>query len=118
MAEAYTPLPVEKNTRDCLRVLPFGRTGQGKSTTGNKLLKAGGESVLRDYDIREFDIGGGEDSCTAEIRAVYRRETQEARAVQVVDIPGFADSNRVERLGAYKAMQSCNVPRFDQNANK
>ena len=39
MAEGNDPPPVD-DTRDYLGVLLLGRTGQGKSTTGNKLLNA------------------------------------------------------------------------------
>ena len=45
--------------------------GQRKSTTGNKLLKAGGESVLRKDKIEDFNAGDGAKSSTRVICSVF-----------------------------------------------
>ena len=88
MAEGSAPPPVD-DTRDYLGVLLLGRTGQGKSTTGNKLLKAGGESVL--------------ESCTREVHSIFRGENERVKAVKIVDTPGFAGSEECQRQGVKKA---------------
>ena len=59
--------------------------------------------VLRNHKMEVFEVGGGVESCTRQARSVFRRGTAEAKAVEVVDTPGFADSNAVKTLGVYKA---------------
>ena len=93
-------MPKASTPPNYLGILLLGRAGQGKSTTGNKLLKAGGESLLEG-----FDQGERAESRTREVHSILRPQTEEVKAVQVVDTPGFADSNTVWKcsLEVYQA---------------
>ena len=64
-------------------ILLVGRTGMGKSSTGNKLLN-------RPNKQDSFVTGEGVHSCTDQCRVLFNKET----IIRVLDTPGFADSKR------------------------
>ena len=107
-------------------ILLLGRTGQGKSTTGNKLLQTdvtfsdpnpyshweeklsddhppqnGGPGEANGGGEEEssdiFKIGGGIESVTSKCKLV----SNVASNIRVLDTPGFADSRRTPRQGVF-----------------
>ena len=101
MAEAEEP--------EYFNVLLLGRTGFGKSTTGNKLIEGGKKpgcyakrwksvcsSLLYNPDDRSdepvFKIGHGTESCTSKC------EILSSNTVRVIDVPGFGATDRVEGI--------------------
>lgn len=94
---------------DYYTIALLGRSGVGKSTTGNKLLKISDESktfstqwpikewrcsdpsLLKyssDDEPRMFKSGGGAKSVTTQCQMLSNEQTK----IRVLDIPGFADS--------------------------
>lgn len=108
-------------------VMVIGKTGQGKSTLGNKLLQ------VADYPLsyfRRYMSGGhkaevAEGSVSEEIfgTSLHMSDTSddniesvtqgtelvvnEATAVRVLDTPGFADTRKTLEVGLYKANLQC-----------
>ena len=93
-------------------ILLLGRTGRGKSTTGNFLLEDGkGRLVEQDHDTvfegekestsskLAFAVGTGVESVTAACRLYSNEFTK----VRVLDTPGFADSKQTKNVGVLKA---------------
>lgn len=103
--------PEEKETSDYYDILLLGRTGQGKSTAGNKLLKSdnpvhtpitvrhplsdrevGGEARGEDEQRAEFKVGADLDSVTDRCELISNETTN----TRILDTPGFADSRTAE----------------------
>ena len=94
-------------------VLVLGRTGQGKSTTANKLLETDSDdSVLVAYDATgenggaceggkgvRFETGEGMDSITRECKLISNEMTK----IRVLDTPGFADTLATKELGVFRS---------------
>ena len=99
----------EDDPSDYYDVLMLGRTGQGKSTTGNKLLltdtasrtlqshSLGTEGEDDEASVR-FKTGGGAESVTAHCQLISNELTK----IRVLDTPGFADSKKTMELGVFK----------------
>ena len=99
----------EAEESEYFNVLLLGRTGFGKSTTGNKLIEGGKKpggyakrwksvctSLLYNPDDRSeepvFKIGHGTESCTSKC------EVLSSNTVRVIDVPGFGTTDRVEGI--------------------
>ena len=90
-------------------ILVLGRTGQGKSTTANKLLEIGNrEALLVEHreDDREgqpvragFVTGEGMDSVTSECKVI----SNEMSMIRVLDTPGFADTRATREQGVFRS---------------
>ena len=89
-------------------VMMIGRTGQGKSTVGNKLLGIDPESgkavnageIIRLCDIVNdqkpyFEVGRGPDSETKQCKLL----ANESKRNRVLDTRGFADTEMTQRYG-------------------
>ena len=110
-------------------IIVIGKTGQGKSTMGNKLLQVSEYplSYFRRYTsgdktegVVEGAVNTGEcfrtsesksDSSDDKLESVTKSTElilNEETAVRVLDTPGFADSNRTLQVGGlYKANLQC-----------
>lgn len=97
---------------DYYDILMLGRTGQGKSTTANKLLQVNNpDSVLvyRDGDgdsgaagkaaVPVFEMGDGMDSVTSECKLI----SNEMSMIRVLDTPGFADTRETREHGVFRS---------------
>ena len=93
-------------------IMLLGRTGRGKSTTGNQLLEEGHgrleekcfDKVLKAGNESEnsklsFLTGDGVDSITSACRIISNEFTK----VRILDTPGFADSKATKTDGVMKA---------------
>ena len=75
-------------------ILLLGRTGFGKSTTGNKLLDDGGQSDLQGT----FAASDSPASVTARISV----RSNDVTGFRVFDVPGFADSNSLPNSNVFQ----------------
>ena len=111
MATATSPAD-DDDSSDYYDVLMLGRTGQGKSTTGNKLLLTDtvSRSLLQSHQLETngegeefeasvtFKTGGGAESVTSHCQLISNEMTM----IRVLDTPGFADSKKTMEIGVFK----------------
>ena len=114
---ATAAAPPDDPPSDYYDILMLGRTGQGKSTTANKLLEIESRgAIVHDHKISEsgvelsseargqdearvsFETGDGMDSITTNCKLISNEMTN----IRVLDTPGFAGTWGTREHGVFK----------------
>ena len=120
-------------------IVVIGKTGQGKSTMGNKLLQVADYplSYFRRYitgdqkaEVAEGSVGeeifgtsehmsDASDDKIESVTQCTELVVNEETAVRVLDTPGFADTRKTAEVGLYKANLQCfrNIAREQADKN-